>query len=330
MAEKKTVHGGILMHGQASRCLTFTGLQKDHTGYRSHLIGTENRGNGGRPAHVGILITDDAIIHAAEGEGAGVGGVHPSPLWAPPTSRASKRLSADSWTAARAHARGTKRMRTWASAEHSNLVQIVRISAYTAGSYTMPTVVAFSAMCGVAFNGRDMTPPKNRDTALALKKAFDCFLTAAWLSHGLTLCTAISRYERTIGPAALMCLSVSRSMRWDKESTHSQNRRRTGCHDEHAMRARPRRPCRLLSFLFSCLLELRLPFICMAPLPSLLFSGAIPTPSCSQCGATSLRDSPSIRDSTPRYINFSETLADGPNRYPARQTRRGTAGGTGS
>ncbi|TPP43836.1 Ribosomal protein L3 family protein [Leishmania donovani] len=89
----------------------------------------------------------------------------------------------------------------WASAEHSKLAQIVRISAYTAGSYTMQTVViVVLAIYGVAFNGRDMTPRKTRDTALALKKAFDCFLTPAWLSHGLTLCSAISRDERTIGP----------------------------------------------------------------------------------------------------------------------------------
>ncbi|CAJ1990053.1 hypothetical protein LDHU3_27.2590:CDS1 [Leishmania donovani] len=64
----------------------------------------------------------------------------------------------------------------------------------------MQTVVAVSSIYGVAFNGRDMTPRENRDTALALKRAFDCIPTPAWLWRGLTLCSACSRDERTMGP----------------------------------------------------------------------------------------------------------------------------------
>ncbi|TPP53842.1 hypothetical protein CGC21_38465 [Leishmania donovani] len=65
-------------------------------------------------------------------------------------------------------------------------------------------VVVFSTIYGVAFNGCVMTPRETRDIALVLKRAFDCLLTPAWLSRGLTLCSAISRYERTMDPMALI------------------------------------------------------------------------------------------------------------------------------
>ncbi|TPP46332.1 hypothetical protein CGC21_5155 [Leishmania donovani] len=69
-------------------------------------------------------------------------------------------------------------------------------------------IAVFSAIYGVAFNGRDMTPPKNRDVALALKRASDCLLTQTRLPSGLTLCSAISRYERAMDPIRRVLLSV--------------------------------------------------------------------------------------------------------------------------
>ncbi|CAG9575130.1 hypothetical_protein-conserved [Leishmania major strain Friedlin] len=105
-----------------------------------------------------------------------------------------------------ARCRETARMLTWASAEHSSLVRIHRTSAYTADTYRMQTlVVVFSTIYGVAFNGRGMNSPENRNSALALKSAFHRLLTQAWLSCVLTLCSASSRYERamnTVSPDA--------------------------------------------------------------------------------------------------------------------------------
>ncbi|TPP40731.1 hypothetical protein CGC21_8645 [Leishmania donovani] len=89
------------------------------------------------------------------------------------------------------------------SKSYSNLVQIVRTSAYTADTYTMQTLVVVpSTIYGVVFNGRDMKSPENRNTALVLKRAFDSLLTPAQLSRVLTLCSANSRYERAMGPVS--------------------------------------------------------------------------------------------------------------------------------
>ncbi|TPP39814.1 Oxidoreductase FAD-binding domain family protein [Leishmania donovani] len=83
---------------------------------------------------------------------------------------------------------------------HSDFVQILRINSCCPGWCMIQTlVVVFSTIYGVAFNGCNMAPPETRDTALALKRAFDSLLTQARLSRGLTLCSASSRYERTMG-----------------------------------------------------------------------------------------------------------------------------------
>lgn len=58
-----------------------------------------------------------------------------------------------------------------------------------------------------------MTPPEKCNTALALKRPFDCLLTPARLSPVLILYSASSRYERTTDPVALMCFITSSSMR---------------------------------------------------------------------------------------------------------------------
>ncbi|CAG9580456.1 hypothetical_protein [Leishmania major strain Friedlin] len=39
-------------------------------------------------------------------------------------------------------------------------------------------IVVVLTINGVAFNGRDMKPPESSDTALALKRAFDCLLNS--------------------------------------------------------------------------------------------------------------------------------------------------------
>ncbi|CAG9580581.1 hypothetical_protein-conserved [Leishmania major strain Friedlin] len=106
------------------------------------------------------------------------------------------------------------------------LVQIVRSSACTADIYTMQTaVVVVSTIYGVAFNGCVMTPPETRDTSLALKRAFDCLLTPAWLSRVLTLCSASSRDERTMDPVTLMLDHEQEHETGTRceESKHSQN-----------------------------------------------------------------------------------------------------------
>ncbi|TPP47143.1 hypothetical protein CGC20_33990 [Leishmania donovani] len=46
-------------------------------------------------------------------------------------------------------------------------------------------LVVFSTIYGVALNGRDMKSPESRDTALALKRAFDCLLIWKLVSRGL-------------------------------------------------------------------------------------------------------------------------------------------------
>lgn len=52
----------LLMHGQASRRLTFAGLQTDDAGYRWHLMGIEDQENGGCLTHIENFIANDAVI----------------------------------------------------------------------------------------------------------------------------------------------------------------------------------------------------------------------------------------------------------------------------
>ncbi|TPP47474.1 hypothetical protein CGC21_30580 [Leishmania donovani] len=109
----------------------------------------------------------------------------------------------------------------------------------------MQTVVAvFSTIYGVAFNGRDMTPRENRDTALALKRAFDCIPTPAWLWRGLTLCSACSRDERTMGPRGPDVFNREQEHETggarQKESTQPQSSGKSGCRYGHTMGAQPR------------------------------------------------------------------------------------------
>nr|VDZ49161.1 hypothetical_protein [Leishmania donovani] len=159
---------GILVHGCASRGLAFLRGPRRITPAADGTSGAPKTGEkAGALRTVGILTADGSIIHAAERGGTGARGVHLSPRrprsqHAPASGRRS------------GCGRGPLR--------NAHPVQNVIADPYYRGRRMMQTVV--STIYGVAFSGRNMTPAENRNTALALERAFDCFLTPARLSRG--------------------------------------------------------------------------------------------------------------------------------------------------
>ncbi|CAG9572123.1 conserved hypothetical protein [Leishmania major strain Friedlin] len=298
---------GFLVHGQASRGLMSAEVKKGYTGCRSYLMSAEDLGKGGRLTHSEILIANEAIIKQRR-EGVQVSEEYVRRLEGQARSTCLESVLSRSVEAARARCRETKRMRTWVSWSTQTLSKSSEPARVAQASYTMQTLVVVSAIYGVAFNERGMTPAENRDTALTLKRAFDCLLNsgvALARAHSLQCPLPGRADDGPRGPDVFNREQEQETRARQEESTRPQNGWKSGCRFGHAMEARPCRPCRCaahgqrLFFRFFCLLELRLTFIWMAPLPSLLSSRAIFKQSYSQRGATSLRDYPSMREPWP-------------------------------
>ncbi|CAJ1987679.1 hypothetical protein conserved [Leishmania donovani] len=120
-------------------------LKKGYTGCRSYLMSAEDLGKGGRFTHSEILIANDAIIQQRR-EGVQVPEEYVRSLEGPAHSTFLEAALSRSVEAARARCRETKRMQTGVSAEHSKLARIVRSDPFWPRSYTMQTLVVFSAI----------------------------------------------------------------------------------------------------------------------------------------------------------------------------------------